>query len=484
MRQSEYHWARPQSWPLTVRVPLIAALLLIFVAAIASERVLSRFSSIQDENLRSVASVYLDSVSLALEPFILRQDIWGTFDTVDRARNAAGDLPVLALVATDNSNQIIAADDPVRFPTGTMAPSDLTAAPDIKDLSLKYTETTVWTQKDVVYQGQLIGHVVTEIDVDNYLAQRRNALWSLIIGNTLATMLLAGAGYLLISRMMRQVQVLSQFMGSYEGEGLEEIPPSAFPAKRTEFATLFDRYNKLVRAEEERRDIAQRLSDQAQLVSLGRLSSTLAHEINNPLGGMLNAVDTLRKFKNRPDVVETSAELLHRGLNNLRDVSRATLDFGRSSGQDHALSIVDFDDLRLLIEPELVRLNQTLDMKLTIKDDALRGLPSAKVRQIILNLLLNGSAAAGAGGAIGLEITDEGDTLKIDVNDSGPGLSETARLRLTVGTTSPGGAGVGLRSVREITQNLGGFISVADGSEGGAKITVRLPLWPNGSHKT
>ena len=109
--------------PLTVRVPLIAALLLIFVAVIASERVLTRFSNIQDDNLRGVASVYLDSVSLALEPFILRQDIWGTFDTVDRARNAAGDLPVRALVATDNSDQIIAADDPMRFPTGTSAPS-------------------------------------------------------------------------------------------------------------------------------------------------------------------------------------------------------------------------------------------------------------------------------------------------------------------------------------------------------------------------
>ena len=315
MRQSEHHWARPQSWPLTLRVPLIAALLLIFVAAIASERVLSRFSSIQDENLRGVASVYLDSVSLALEPFILRQDIWGTFDTLDRARKAAGDLPVLALVATDNSNQIIAADDPMRFPTGTSVPSALIAAPGIEDLSLKYSETTVWTQREVVYQGQLIGNVMTEIDVDNYLAQRRDALWSLIVGNTLATMFLAGAGYLLISRMMRHVHVLSQFMGGHEGAGLEEIPHSAFPAKRTEFANLFDRYNKLVRAEEERREIAHRLSDQAQLVSLGRLSSTLAHEINNPLGGLLNAVDTLRKFKDRPDVVETSAELLHRGLN-------------------------------------------------------------------------------------------------------------------------------------------------------------------------
>ena len=236
-------------------------------------------------------------------------------------------------------------------------------------------------------------------------------------------------------------------MGSHEGEGLEEIPPSAFPSKRTEFATLFERYNKLVRAEGERRKIAQRLSDQAQLVSLGRLSSTLAHEINNPLGGLLNAVDTLRKFRDRPDVVEASAELLYRGLNNLRDVSKATLDFGRSSGQDRVLSRVDFDDLRLLIEPELGRRNQTLDIKLTVEEDALRGLPSAKVRQIILNLLLNGSAASGEGSVIGLDITDDGDMLRIDVSDTGPGLSETARLRLTVGATPSVGAGVGLQSV-------------------------------------
>jgi len=478
MLLSEHSWARPGVWPLTVRVPLIVALLLIFVAAIASERVLSRFSSIQDENLRGVASVYLDSVSLALEPFILRQDIWGTFDTVDRARNAAGDLPVLALVATDANNQIIAANDPLRFPTGTTAPSDLIAAPVVRDLSLRYPETTVWTQEDVVYQGQLIGHVMTEIDVGGYLAQRRNALWSLIVGNTLATVFLAGAGYLLIRRMMRHVHVLSQFMGGHDGAGLEEIPASAFPAQRTEFAILFDRYNRLVRAEEERHEIAQRLSDQAQLVSLGRLSSTLAHEINNPLGGLLNAVDTLRKYPDRQDVVEASVELLFRGLNNLRDVSKATLDFARSGARDHALSSVDFDDLRLLIEPELARLNQTFAMKLSVDDAALRWLSSTKVRQIVLNLLLNGSAAAGEGGAIGLELTNEGETLRIDVSDTGPGLPETARLRLTVGPAPTGSAGVGLRSVREITQSLAGHISVADAPGGGTIITVRLPFRP------
>lgn len=198
----------------------------------------------------------------------------------------------------------------------------------------------------------------------------------------------------------------------------------------------------------------------------------------------MNAVDTLRKFKDRPDVVEASTELLYRGLNNLRDVSKATLDFGRSNVQDHPLSKVDLDDLRLLIEPELARKNQSFDLKIGVDDETLRVLPGAKVQQIILNLLLNGSAAAGEGGVIGLNVTSEEETLRIDVSDSGPGLSDSERHRLTVGSTSRNGAGVGLRSVREITQSLGGVIEVADLLERGAKITVRFSLQPKGGSET
>ena len=85
---------------------------------------------------------------------------------------------------------------------------------------------------------------------------------------------------------------------------------------------------------------------------------------------------------------------------------------------------------------------------------------------------------------IGLNVTNEEETLRIDVSDSGPGLSETARHRLTVGSTSRNGAGVGLRSVREITQGLGGSIEVADLPERGTKITIRFPLQPKGGSVT
>ncbi len=82
---------------------------------------------------------------------------------------------------------------------------------------------------------------------------------------------------------------------------------------------------------------------------LGRLSSLLAHEINNPLGGLLNATDTIRSYADRPEVVKQSAELLDRGPHHLRDVARAMLGQYWLDRRGMPLSAEDFADLRLLV---------------------------------------------------------------------------------------------------------------------------------------
>src|SRR5690606_5363424 len=103
----------------------------------------------------------------------------------------------------------------------------------------------------------------------------------------------------------------------------------------------------------------------------GRLSSSLAHEINNPLGGLLNATDTIRRYADRPQVVRQSADLLERGLRHLRDVVRATLDENRIDHGGARLGRRDFEDLRLLIEPEVARQGQSLDWRVEAMPDQL-----------------------------------------------------------------------------------------------------------------
>lgn len=58
---------------------------------------------------------------------------------------------------------------------------------------------------------------------------------------------------------------------------------------RGEFAQLFKSYNSLVRSIRDREELSRRLAEEKRLSSLGRLASALAHEINNPLGGLFNA---------------------------------------------------------------------------------------------------------------------------------------------------------------------------------------------------
>lgn len=148
--------------------------------------------------------------------------------------------------------------------------------------------------------------------------------------------------------------------------------------------------------------------------------------MNNPLGGLLNATDTIRSYADRPEVVRSSAELLDRGLRHLRDVSRVILEENRLDRSGRSLSSADFEDLRLLFEPEVQRRGQGLGWDIAADDPALRGVPSAPVRQIALNLLLNASSAAGQAGQVGFRVCDGDGQVQLEITDDGPGLPGAA----------------------------------------------------------
>jgi len=155
-------------------------------------------------------------------------------------------------------------------------------------------------------------------------------------------------------------------------------------------------------------------------------------------------------------------------------VSRVILEENRLDRSGRPLSRSDFEDLRLLFEPETTRRRQRLDWKIAADDDMLHGLPSVPVRQIALNLLLNASSAAPDGGLVSFDAREEGEGLQLVVADDGPGLSEAARARLmTEAPVEPGG-GVGLRLVRDLVASLRGSVR-CDRSQDRTAITISLP---------
>lgn len=460
------------TWPITIRIAVATAFLMVLLGLAASQQVLSTLGRLQDARLQEFARLHVEGLALALGPFALHKDVWEVYDTLERARaNASGDR-ILFTVVADDTGRVLAASDPARAPVGSAIAAFAQDAVSVGDVTASNGNPVVRVMAPLSVQGRDVGSIVTELDVSDLVAQRHDAALALLAGNAGATLVLALAGYLVMARMLRPVELLARHMGEV-GDAPDPVPEAAIPRSDGVFARLLRNFNMMAGAIDARAVAERRLAERERFVSLGRLSSSLAHEINNPLGGLLNATDTIRTYADRPEIVRQSADLVHRGLRHLRDVSRAILEENRLDRSGHPLSGSDFEDLRVLFQPETNRRGQRLDWKVEADDAILRKLPSAPVRQIALNLLLNASSAAPQGGAISFTANVAGDELHLGVTDDGPGLSAAARARLlSEAPVEPGGA-VGLRLVRDLVSCLGGRVATQR-SQGLTRIDVFL----------
>ena len=178
----------------------------------------------------------------------------------------------------------------------------------------------------------------------------------------------------------------------------------------------------LARKEELEREVVRT----ERLAAVGRVAAAIAHEINNPLGGMLNALDTLGRHGRPDSFTQKTLGLLARGLQQIRATVAALLVEARLDSP--ALTTQDWSDLRTLIEPQLSarRLRLSWDVPATEACP----LPAHQVRQLVLNLLLNAVKAADDGGAVSLQAASATDVLTIEVSNSGPGLPAGVRDRL------------------------------------------------------
>lgn len=462
-----------RAWPVTLRVALATGAMMILLGLVASQQVLSTLTALQNDRLREVAQSHVDGLGVALSPFVLHRDVWEIYDALDRAQEASAGARILFTAVADDRGRVLASTDPSRAPIDMEIAALFEDAVPVQAVVAGDSGSIVRIREPLFVQGREVGAVLTELDVSDLVAQRRSTSLALLAANTLATLVLGLAGYLVVARLLKPVELLTSHMGALGGTP-QPIPDRDIPKSDSTLALLLFRFNDMVGAIEARTEAERRLAERERFVSLGRLSSSLAHEINNPLGGLLNATDTLRTYPDRPDVVRDAGDILDRGLQHLRDVSQAILDENRRDRSDRPLARADFDDLKLLFEPETKRLSQMLEWQVDGTDADIGAWPSAPIRQIALNLLLNASSAAGQKGSVGFVAAFEDGAFKLTVKDNGPGLTREAEERLLSSTPLKPGGGVGLRLVRDLVAELGGEITVAR-DEGHTGITLQCP---------
>jgi signal transduction histidine kinase len=462
--------------PLALKVPAVVAAFMLIVAAFISERVLSRLGEIQRNQLQALTQVYLDGLTTALVEPVLREDVWEAFAILDRARNAASGLKSVETVLTLPDGRILAATDPRRFPTSAVLTADFPTMSSA-ELAVREAEARAYARRDIVAGGKTVGALHSELDIAALIEERRSVLWTLIVSNAALSALLVGVAWITVRRMLRPVRILARHLDLAASAAEPDIPAEQIAAVGPEFRRLYAAFNRLAEGFRERESLTRRLAEEERLASLGRLASGMAHEINNPLGGLFNALDTLKQHGGSPEVRGRSIDLIERGLRGIRGVVRSALLTYRADGDGRDFTPEDMDDLRILASPEARRNDLTLTWAIELTGPV--PLPASPVRQIVLNLLLNACQATPRNGFVDVAIALRYGMLDIRVADSGPGLPPGAAQTLASGALPPApiadGTGLGLWMTRRLVDELGGRIRTGPSDRGGAAIRVSLP---------
>jgi PAS domain S-box-containing protein len=238
--------------------------------------------------------------------------------------------------------------------------------------------------------------------------------------------------------------------------------------------------------EAERAELRNRLVQSEKLAALGQFVAGIAHELNNPLQGVLGHIELLRATGAFPKALRRDMQRIYREADRAAKIVRNLLVFAGS---------------RRLVRRR-TSVNATVSRVLSLRAPALRAagievvrrlsdaLPRVKgdpllLQQALLNIVLNAEQAIGAGGGVIEARTfahsrDGSDEVVVQIRDTGSGITAEAMPRLFepfYTTKEVGkGTGLGLAITYGIIQEHGGRIVASNHPEGGAVFTVHLPV--------
>lgn len=218
-----------------------------------------------------------------------------------------------------------------------------------------------------------------------------------------------------------------------------------------------------------------------KLASIGKLAAGVAHEINNPLTGILANSSMLLEDLPQDDKNREDVEIIVKETIRCREIVKRLLDFARQTKPVNKLANVNtlIENIILLVR------NQATFRNITIENRLEPGLPETlmdtdQIQQVFINIILNAAEAMTTKGALTIRsfLAPDGHSISITFSDTGPGIPESNRERIfdPFFTTKEHGTGLGLSISYGIIEQHGGSISVDSRPGKGATFTVQLPI--------
>ena len=308
------------------------------------------------------------------------------------------------------------------------------------------------------------------------------AIRASVVELVLVILIVAGAGVGILSyqllRPVRRLVVATERMAG--GDLRQEIPVRS----RDELGTLTRSFNRMVR---NLRKIQIELIHSEKLISLGRLSAGVAHEIRNPLNAMKGAIVYLQKRRSEDSLIKEYTQLILEEITRLNDFVTEFLYFARQSPPHRVPT-----DLNELLQNTLHLLDEEFRNKgVTASFHTDSSLPLLEVdphqmEQVFLNLFVNAVHAMPDGGVLTVSTAVQKDVRKgitqfkavAEVKDDGVGISQEHLKSLfdPFFSTKDSGTGLGLPISLGIVESHEGKMQIVSKEGEGTTVIVELPL--------
>lgn len=474
----------PKSWPLAVKLSLTITVVVATVGFLIGAVMVIHEWSRAHEALGDKALLLSRSIATNAPKAILRKDFWALYTSLKNLKSGAPEIESAMIL--DANGKVLAHLLPEKNPMGLEYLPENELDREFSARAMEASEQLVVASggfdSDGFQEGivpifsdqKYLGVVRVRLSVRQLYKEAVTSAF-IVLGLVLCFVIVGSALGTLVSR--RMVKPLEKITRGLEAVGRGEMTEfDPVPIKSgDEIGRLSLTFNQIMVELAEKKLLEEEMVMSEKLVALGRITAGVAHEVNNPLAGLMNCVDTLRKHPDNKQLIDRYLPVIDQGLHRIKDIVHNLLVGLRIEEGDEIVEIDHIDKLRDLIKADIGNRNIEIVWRNEVNDDL--GV-SAKLEQIVYNLLKNAVEALSAGGTISVRIYRQGAYLTVKVHDNGPGIPSGIRNQLfdPFFTTKANGTGLGLWVVYRLTQSLEGVIEVESENDQGTMFYVSVPV--------
>lgn len=474
----------PSPASLTFKLTVVLSLIVAGVAAAIGGVMIDRDRHFLSEELRARALLLARSIAMTAAEPLLRGDSWTVYKTlreIAMAPDESRESTLITAMVLDSEGRVVAHLQPELFPIGL--PVAAKDSPEGRRLQVE-----LGMNEPGVIDGPGFIESVAPVQASGEtlgLARVRLSTRELrkkIVGAGVSVFLfsigIAVTGIVLGSiwsrRSLRPLRTLARSMEELGRGVVRPLPVSG----ADELGQVIATFNSMAKELEENRKLAGELATNEKIMALGRIAAGVAHEVNNPLAGMLNCLSTLRAKSNDPELVARYLPLIEGGLKKIEALVKDLLIELRVEDAQEVADSSCLEDVRDLIAAEIdpARIEFGWENRLEPGDSINR----SKLQQVLLNLLRNSIQAMPTGGRLWCRFWSERDTLVFDVEDTGQGIrpEDVGRIFDPFFTSRQNGTGLGLWIVLRLVRSMKGSVDVNSVLGQGTTFRVQIPREP------